>query len=161
MTTPHSLEMPDDAPCAFCAYLDGTRPYTVLARDGLIAVLVTREQRGAAHLLVVPIRHAPTLLDLTDQEAAAAMTWLRKVAAVIDRSERRPGISVWQNNGVPAGQVIGHFHFHIAGTLSEGGTDFGQVPELSIEQTDAIAARLRAAAADYLGQTPRPGPSCQ
>lgn len=151
MTTTHSLELPDDGPCAFCAYLDGTRPYTILVRDPLTAVLVTREQRGAAHLLVVSVRHAPTLLDLTDEEAAAAMAWLRKAANAIDLAERRPGISVWQNNGVPAGQAISHFHFHVAGTLPEGGTDFGEVPELGVEETDGIAARLRAAAPGLFG----------
>ncbi len=146
MTTTHSLELPDDRPCAFCAYLDGTRPYTILARDRLTAVLVTREQRGTAHMLVVPVRHAPTLFDLRDEEAAAAMLWLRKAATAINLAERPPGISVWQNNGVPAGQAISHFHFHIAGTLPQGGTDFGEVPELRVEETDGIAARLRAAA---------------
>jgi histidine triad (HIT) family protein len=151
VTTTHSLELPHDGPCAFCAYLDGTRPYTILARDPLTAVLVTREQRGVAHLLVVPVRHAPTLLDLTDEEAVAAMVWLRKAATAIDLAERRPGISVWQNNGVPAGQAISHFHFHVAGTLPDGGTDFGEVPELGVEETDGIAARLRAAAPRLFG----------
>lgn len=132
MTTTHSLRLPDDGPCAFCAYLDGRRPYTILARDLLTAVLVTREQRGAAHLLVVPVRHAPTLFDLTADEAAAAMVWLRKAATAIDLATRPPGISVWQNNGVAAGQTISHFHFHVAGTLPEGGTDFGEVPELVV-----------------------------
>lgn len=151
MTTTHSLQLPDEGPCAFCAYLDGIRPYTILARDSLSAVLVTREQRGVSHLLVIPVRHAPTMLDLTDDEAAAAMAWLQKTARAIDLAERRPGISVWQNNGVPAGQAIGHFHFHIAGTLPEGGTEFGEVPELPVEETDGIAARLRAAAPGLFG----------
>ena len=137
------LELPDDGDCAFCAYLDGSRPYTVLARDETVAVLVTREQRGVSHLLVVPVRHAPTILDLRDAEANALMTWLRRAAGAIDRAERRPGIAVWQNNGAAAGQAIGHFHFHVAGTLPEGGTTFGQVPELELDDTEGIAERLR------------------
>jgi histidine triad (HIT) family protein len=148
MTASSSIELPDDTPCAFCAYLDGRRPYTVLARDELTAVLVTKEQRGAAHLLVVPVRHAATILDLTDAEASAVMARLRLAASLIDRAEKRPGISVWQNNGKPAGQAIGHFHFHVAGTLPEGGTLFGDVPELDAEATERIAAKLRRAASD-------------
>lgn len=139
------LELPTDGDCAFCAYLDGSRPYTVLARTEDVAVLVTREQRGISHLLIVPVRHAPTLLDLTDAEADAVMTWLRKAATAIDRADRRPGIAVWQNNGVTAGQAISHFHFHVAGTLPGGGTTFGNVPELDLESTEAIAARLKKA----------------
>lgn len=139
------IELPDDGPCAFCAYLAGTRPYTVLDRGGLAAVLVTREQRGLSHMLVVPVRHAPTILDLTDLEADAIMASLRRAAAAIDAAERAPGIAVWQSNGASAGQAIGHFHFHVAGTLPGGGTTFGEVPEISVAQTDEIARRLRRA----------------
>lgn len=146
MTVSRSIELPDDGPCAFCAYLDGSRPYTVLGRDGLVAVLVTREQRGVSHLLVIPVRHTPTILDLTNAEAEAVMTWLRRAASAIDQAERRPGISVWQNNGAPAGQAISHFHFHVAGTLPGGATDFGSVDELAVADTDRIAERLRRAA---------------
>lgn len=146
-----NLALPDDGDCAICAYLDGSRPYTVLARDANVAVLVTREQRGVSHLLVVPVRHAPTILDLNDVEAGAIMSWLRRAATAIDLADRRPGIAVWQNNGVAAGQAISHFHFHIAGTLPEGGTNFGSVPELDLESTDAIAARLRNAYPSIVG----------
>lgn len=143
--TSSSIELPDDGPCAFCDYLTGVRPFTVLHRDDVAAVLVTREQRGVSHLLVIPVRHAPTILDLAAAEADALMKRLRQAAAAIDAANHSPGIAIWQNNGAPAGQAISHFHFHVAGTLVEGGTDFGEVPELSIAQTDLIAERLRAA----------------
>jgi histidine triad (HIT) family protein len=64
-------------------------------------------------------------------------------ARAIDASEERPGIAVWQNNGVGADQTIPHVHFHVAGTLPGGGTEWGDVDELSVAQTDQLAARLR------------------
>ncbi len=137
------LELPDKSDCAFCAYLDGRRPYTILRRDDVVATLVTREQRGVSHLLVIPVRHAPTILDLTDVEATAVMRAVRGAAGLIDAVERRPGSAVWQNNGVPAAQTVPHLHVHVAGTLLTGGTEWGRVPELSIAETDAIAERLR------------------
>lgn len=57
------LVVPDAYPCAFCDYLAGVRPFTILHRNKTAAILVTREQRGVSHLLVVPTRHAPTILD--------------------------------------------------------------------------------------------------
>jgi histidine triad (HIT) family protein len=143
-----SIKLPDDGLCAFCAYLNGSRPYTVLTRNEMTATLVTREQRGVAHLLVVPARHVETILDLTDAESASLMVAVREAARVIDRTEGRPGIAVWQNNGVPAGQSISHVHFHVAGTLPGGRTEWGDVPELSLRETDALAEKLRAADSD-------------
>lgn len=148
MTASDHLELPDEGPCAFCAYLRGERPYTILSRSELVATLVTREQRGVAHVLVVPIRHAATILDLTDREATAVMAAVRVAARAIDRAEKRPGIAIWQNNGAAAAQAISHVHFHVAGTLPTGGTDWGKVPELPVEETDAIAERLRRASLD-------------
>lgn len=93
-------------------------------------------------MLVLPIRHAPTILDLTNAEAASLAIAVRDAAISIDRAYARPGIAVWQNNGIPASQTISHVHFHVAGTLDGGGTDFGPVQEISVEETDKIAARL-------------------
>ncbi|GAA1385494.1 hypothetical protein GCM10009613_17990 [Pseudonocardia kongjuensis] len=106
-------------------------------------MLVTREQRGVGHVLVVPVAHRPTLLDLTVTEAPLVMTAVIEVADAIAHAYAPTGIAVWQNNGVSANQMVPHVHFHVAGTLPEGGTDFGDVPELPISDTDVIAEILR------------------
>ncbi len=137
------IVLPDAFPCAFCDYLSGARPYTVVFREELAAILVTREQRGASHVLVVPVRHAPTVLDLRDDESHAVIDLTRRAASAIDQADRRPGISIWQNNGVEANQAIPHFHIHVAGTVPGGGTEWDDVDELSISETDLIAERLR------------------
>lgn len=137
-----AIDIPEEDGCAFCDYLSGRRPYTVLWREDQVAALVTREQRGVAHLLVVPTRHIRSLLHLPDSEAEAAMIAVRDAGIAIDRTFERPGLAVWQNNGVAAHQVIPHLHFHVAGSLPGGGTDFGDVPELSVSATDAIGRRL-------------------
>lgn len=137
------LVLPDAYPCAFCDYLSGARPFTVLHREDDAAALVTREQRGVSHLLVVTTRHVPTILELQNGEAHSVMDLVRRSAMAIDTVEQRPGISIWQNNGVDAHQAIPHLHFHVAGTVDGGGTEWDEVHELSVDETDAIADRLR------------------
>lgn len=140
-----SIVTPDSDECAFCAYLDGTRPYTIVARTADVAVMVTREQRGIPHVLVVPTAHFETLLDLPDRTATALMLAVRQSARAIDTAYRRPAIAVWQNNGIQAEQTIGHVHFHVAGTKDGGGTDRGTVQELGLDATQKIADRLQPA----------------
>jgi histidine triad (HIT) family protein len=137
------LEVPVTDACSFCDYLAGRRPFTVLERDELTATLVTREQRGRGHLLVVPIAHRETILDLETAEATALMAGVTRAVALVARAYDAAGVAVWQNNGVPAHQTVPHVHFHVAATLPEGGTNWGSVRRLSLEETDAIAARLR------------------
>jgi len=146
MNTDSNIDLPENEECAFCAYLRGERPYTVLSRTANTATFVTREQRGQPHLLVLPLRHLPTILELSDAEVAAVAIAVRDAASLIDRAYSKPGIAVWQNNGIPAGQAISHVHFHVAGTLDGGGTEFGPVEEISIAETDAIAKKLMGAA---------------
>ena len=136
------IQVPDAARCAFCDYLTGRRRFTVLRRDSTTATLVTREQRGRGHVLVVPVRHSPTILDLTPAESAAIMKQVVAAARAIDAAFGRPGIAIWQNNGVAANQTIQHVHFHVAGTVPGGDTERGKVAELSLEATDAIARLL-------------------
>lgn len=137
------LVLPYDHPCSFCEYLSGARPFTILHREEHAAVLVTREQRGVSHLLVITTRHCPTLLDLLDEEAQSVMDLIRRAALAIDRADHRAGITVWQKNGLGAHQTIPHFHFHVAGTIDGGGTKWDEVDQLSIEETDAIARRVK------------------
>jgi histidine triad (HIT) family protein len=146
MTAASSIKIPENDGCAFCAYLRNERPYTILSRTEETATFVTREQRGKPHLLVLPIRHVPTIIELTDAEVASVAIAVRDAAILIDRAYAKPGIAVWQNNGVPAGQAISHVHFHVAGTIDGGGTEFGEVEEISVEETDEIAKRLLAKA---------------
>ena len=136
------LQMPTNDVCAFCAYLNGTRPFTVLWSDQKVAVLVTREQRGIDHLLVLPRHHYATVLDVPDSDAEELMIAIRDAAQTISRTSDPKGVAVWQNNGVPAHQAIAHLHFHVAGTFPGGGTELGEVPELSLAATDTIASGL-------------------
>jgi histidine triad (HIT) family protein len=70
-----------------------------------------------------------------------AVTWAARAVAKAYTAE---GIAIWQNNGTPAHQSVPHVHFHVAATLPGGGIAWGDVPRLSIEETNEIAARLRA-----------------
>jgi histidine triad (HIT) family protein len=103
-------------------------------------------------VLVVPVRHRESILDVTDEEAAALMRGIRRAARAIDWAEGRPGIAIWQNNGIPAHQSIPHLHFHVAATIPGGGTNWDDVNELTLTETEEIAERLRTAEARHLSQ---------
>ncbi|MGH9214076.1 MAG: HIT family protein [Acidimicrobiales bacterium] len=137
------LLLPPSSPCSFCDYLAGERPYTILDRNDVTAMLITYEQRGRGHILVIPVQHRETVLQLTSPEQSAVMADVVRATRAILGAYDPEGVAVWQNNGIPAHQSVPHVHVHVAGTLSEGGTNWGDVGRLTVAETDAIADCLR------------------
>jgi histidine triad (HIT) family protein len=137
------LRLPPSEPCSFCDYLAGRRPYTILDRGRVVALLVTYEPRGRGHVVVIPVRHRVTILDLSVRERSAVMDGVVRATLAITGAYDPEGVAVWQNNGVSAHQSVPHVHFHVAGTMPEGGTRWGRVARLDVGETDAIADRLR------------------
>jgi len=61
----------------------------------------------------MPRRHAPTILDMTDDEAAEIMNKLRTAADALTKTFNPDGIPVYQNNGGASLQEVPHFHIHV------------------------------------------------
>ncbi len=93
MSNSGHLDVPGMDECAFCQYIAGKRPYTVLRRAQLTVTLVTREQRGISHVLVLPVRHVPTILELTADESSDLM---RDIVVLPERSIALSGVLVLQ-----------------------------------------------------------------
>ncbi|MDF4024635.1 HIT domain-containing protein [Luteibacter sp. PPL201] len=60
----------------------------------LSAGLVTSEQRGVRHVLVIPRNHRDAILDATDEEAADLDRLVKQMARAIDAAFHWPGIAV-------------------------------------------------------------------
>jgi histidine triad (HIT) family protein len=129
--------------CVFCTFLSGAWPFTIVHRNDVVAVMVTREQRGIGHLLVVPTAHRETILDLTPDEGTQIMAAVIACSRAVLDAYHCAGLAVWQNNGAAAHQRVPHVHFHVAGTLPQGGTHFDDVPRLTQDDTDLIADQIR------------------
>jgi diadenosine tetraphosphate (Ap4A) HIT family hydrolase len=73
--------------------------------------------------LVVPRRHEPNFLSLSDNEHAAIWGLAREVRAIIDRDHHPNGYNLGVNVGSVAGQTVDHAHLHIIPRYA------GDVPE--------------------------------
>lgn len=107
------IEIPQRDRCPFCNYVGGTTQFaTVEALEDTLTFLPPR-QSGLGHVLVIPRRHAPTLLDLDWAEAQAIMRQVHRVARALTKAFDPAGLNVFQNNGLTAGQTVPHYHVHI------------------------------------------------
>jgi histidine triad (HIT) family protein len=110
--------MPIDVPqrdrCPFCNYIsERTQQWAVVDEQPETLAFLPPRQSGMGHVLVIPKRHAPTLLDLDGVEAAAVMRQVHRIAHAIAGAFDPAGLNVFQNNGVTAGQTVPHYHVHL------------------------------------------------
>ncbi|MFY0665587.1 MAG: HIT family protein [Natronospirillum sp.] len=68
------------------------------------------------HTLVIPKEPAETLLDISDEAAAAVIKTTKRIAAAVDKAMQGPGVVLFQLNGAGAGQTVPHLHFHVIPT---------------------------------------------
>ena len=148
------------APCYFCEAVAGRTEKAIVEETALTLTLVNWKQYELGQVYVIPRRHAPTLFDLTDEEAAAVMRTVRRIAGALVRAYDPDGLNLIQNNGVAAGQQVPHFHVHVVPRRRVGG-DWGDGPPhiaalegktrvkpsrdvtVSVEEEHEIARRVR------------------
>jgi diadenosine tetraphosphate (Ap4A) HIT family hydrolase len=65
------------------------------------------------HTLIVPVRHVPSVFDLSQEEQAAIWALVGKVRAALQERLHPDGFNIGVNDGAAAGQTIGHAHIHV------------------------------------------------
>jgi histidine triad (HIT) family protein len=143
------FELPVHDPCPFCRNVAGepsptSGPCAVIDRDELTFTFVQPARDYEVHLLVIPVRHAPTILDLTEEEATAIMRTTRRAAQALVSAHGAEGVNVYQNNGVASGQTVPHFHNHVV--LRRPGDPWPPPPRVRIppDERAEMAAYIRA-----------------
>ena len=68
---------------------------------------------AAGHTLVVPRRHVASVFDLAPEEYAALWALVAAVRARLAASTGADGFTIGVNDGVAAGQTVGHAHVHV------------------------------------------------
>ncbi len=110
--------------CIFCRLVAGEIPSARVYEDTLTIAFMDLGQVNPGHVLVATKRHAATLLDITPEEAAAAMQTAQRVASAIQEIFNPPGITLLQANGREGDQTVFHFHMHVVPRHAQDGIGF-------------------------------------
>lgn len=101
--------------CQCCVIAAAEMPsLTEVRRSALTITCVIPRQHEVGHLIVFPVRHVPTLMELTDEETAAIAVETRAMAAALERAYGDlDGFLIYQNNGTASYQEVPHVHMHV------------------------------------------------
>jgi histidine triad (HIT) family protein len=121
-----AIQVPDVS-CIFCERLSGDRAdWAIIAEDKLTVSFINPRQFEVGQALVIPRRHAPTLLDMTGDEAAAVIQHAQRLGHAMMAAFDPDGITLWQNNGVVSLQEVPHAHLHVV--PRRYGSGYGEGP---------------------------------
>jgi histidine triad (HIT) family protein len=116
-----------DVRCVFCERLSGNRAdFAIIDEDALSVSFINPRQFEIGQALVIPRRHAPTLLDMTDAEASAVIKHAQRLSRAMVTAFDPDGITLWQNNGVVSFQEVPHAHLHVV--PRRYGSNYGEGP---------------------------------
>jgi len=134
--------------CIFCKLVAGEIPSSKVYEDEQTIAFLDLGQLNPGHTLVAVKRHADNLLDLTADEAAAAMRTAHRVARAVVKAFNPPGLTLLQCNGKEGEQTVFHFHMHVLPRWADDGIGLSWPrKDPAREVLEQYAAQLRDAIA--------------
>ncbi len=137
-------------PCVFCAIVKGEAPAGVVYRDDMVIAFMDIRPANPGHVLVAPLEHADSILDISDEAILARMFSVgRQVAAALtDSGVRLEGFNLFLANGTVAGQTVFHAHLHVLPRFTGDGLGFTRNANVRMppqSDLDEVAQRIRRA----------------
>ena len=104
------------ADCVFCKIIAGEIPADIRYRDENLIAFPDINPLAPTHLLIIPRKHIPSLLEVSDEESSL----IGEMARVAKELAKREGIAdkgyrLVMNCGRQGGQGVYHIHMHLLG----------------------------------------------
>jgi histidine triad (HIT) family protein len=130
--------------CVFCRIIAGQIPSTRVYEDEHALAFMDIGQVNPGHVLVAVKKHAASLFELDDAQAAAMARTAARVARAIEAAFKPEGLSVYQANGKAAGQTVFHYHVHLLPRHAGDGMELvWPVKNPPREKLEEYAAKIR------------------
>jgi histidine triad (HIT) family protein len=102
--------------CVFCKIIAGEIPTDILYRDDNVIAFRDIHPMAPTHLLIIPIKHIPSLTELSDSELPL-MGDMVEIANQLAEKEgiAKSGYRLVINCGKQGGQLVPHLHMHLLG----------------------------------------------
>jgi histidine triad (HIT) family protein len=128
--------------CVFCKIACNDAPASLVYDDNEVIAFLDARPVNEGHTLVITRGHYIDIYEAPDEEIAHLFKIVKKVAYAVKKSEKADGISIFQNNGRAANQVVFHLHVHVIPRY-EGQSTQRTREVVDQSRLDEIAARIK------------------
>lgn len=128
--------------CIFCKIVRDELPANRIYEDKDILAFLDIKPISEGHTLVIPKKHYDDIYRISEKEVACLFKTVKRIAYAVKNGMNAEGISIVQNNGRAAGQIVFHLHVHIIPQYFEKKSH--RSPETSeAKKLDKIAKKMR------------------
>lgn len=99
--------------CIFCNIANGKSKGHIVYEDDEVAAFLDIHPVNRGHTLVVPKKHFENIHDIPEELYRHVYEIAKKIAEAQKKAFSPAGISMAQNSGRAAGQIVFHFHTHV------------------------------------------------
>lgn len=99
--------------CIFCKIVDKKIPADIVYEDETIVAFKDLNPAAPIHLLFIPKKHIPTLMDVDSESGQLLGDLHRAVAHVAREQNLENGFRLVCNCNRDAGQEVFHIHYHL------------------------------------------------
>ncbi len=132
--------------CIFCDIASGDQEAAEVYRTEQVVAFLDINPVNPGHTLVIPTRHAESLLELSEEELRFCMSAAQDVGQAAMKATDSPGLNVLQNNHRCAGQLVAHAHFHVIPRSPDDGFSLGwRQGEYERGEMEAVQEKIRQA----------------
>ena len=107
--------MSHDPNCIFCKIVDGKIPSRKVYEDEEILVFHDIAPWAPVHLLLIPKRHVPSMVEVTPADAPLLGRMMAMIPQLMLDSGVTNGYRIMVNTGQDGGQEVPHLHLHAIG----------------------------------------------
>jgi histidine triad (HIT) family protein len=102
--------------CIFCKIANGAIPSKKVYEDAEVVAFDDIHPMAPVHVIVIPKKHIPTMLDVTKADMSTIGSMFAAVQEVVQiKGINERGFRVVINCNKEGGQVIFHLHMHVLG----------------------------------------------
>src|SRR3989338_6437094 len=139
--------------CLFCKIANKELVSEIVYENEAATSVLDIHPIAPGHTMVLPKRHADTILDLRDEDIEGVFAAAKQTTAVLQQAFRPDGFTIGINHGSASGQTVDHLHIHIVPRFKgDGGSSVHSVvhnpPKETLEEltrkiTDAKALNAK------------------
>jgi histidine triad (HIT) family protein len=129
--------------CIFCKIVRGEIPSAKILETDTVLAFLDINPVSKGHTLVIPKEHYASFRDMPPDVLTRLAEVLQRVGDALKSELQSDGFNILLNDGLAAGQLIAHAHFHlIPRTEADGVMDWPAVRPYAEGEIETIRARL-------------------